>query len=93
LTEREVEVLSAYARHGTQRPIATDLGIKVQTVKNLLFSAYTKLGVTGAIHAFHAMGWLRLPGEGGMDLWQVRLDAEVIRDRADHLIRTLEGEP
>lgn len=45
LTRRELEVLRLLARGGTNKSIASDLGIGAETVKDYLGSVYRKLGV------------------------------------------------
>jgi DNA-binding CsgD family transcriptional regulator len=46
LSAREVDVLQLVARGGTNRDVAADLGISIETVKTYLDRVYTKLGVT-----------------------------------------------
>lgn len=62
LTPREYEVLAAYARLGSHKEAAAELGIGLGTVKNCLGGAYGKLGAVDAFDAFRLLGWLRPPG-------------------------------
>lgn len=62
LSPRELAALIAYAKTGDQRQAAHLLGLTHHTLKGtLLWNAYQKLGVTNAIDAFRAMGWLQVP--------------------------------
>jgi DNA-binding NarL/FixJ family response regulator len=61
LTNREREALAAYATTGSQREAAHLMGVRHQTIKNHLREAYDKLGASGAINAFRAIGWLQVP--------------------------------
>ena len=61
LTAREYAALIAYARTGDARQAAHQMRQAYQHTKNLLSSAYQKLGVTGAISAYRELGWLVFP--------------------------------
>lgn len=61
LTPREWEVLAALANATGNQATADELGISLQTVKNIAHAAYTKLGVTSLIQACRLLGWLRVP--------------------------------
>ncbi len=54
LTVRECETLERLARGMTQKLIAFEFGISINTVGNLAANAYRKLGVHGAAAAVHA---------------------------------------
>ena len=54
LTARECATLERKARGMTQKLIAFEFGISVNTVGNLAANAYRKLGVHGAAAAVHA---------------------------------------
>ena len=54
LTIRECETLDRLARGMTQKTIAFEFGISINTVGNLAANAYRKLGVHGAAAAVHA---------------------------------------
>ena len=60
-TARQVAVIQAIARHGSQKDAAAALGLRVQTVKNALGPAYRRLGVESMTEALYTL-WLR-------DLW------------------------
>jgi DNA-binding NarL/FixJ family response regulator len=60
-TARELEVLAACLRQGSQKAAAYELGIAVQTVKNTTSGLYRKLDVDSAGGAAEALGWLTLP--------------------------------
>jgi DNA-binding CsgD family transcriptional regulator len=61
LSRRQYECLLLYARHGTIELAARNLGLRESTVKNYLHDAYGRLGVSSAINAIRALGWLNLP--------------------------------
>ena len=61
LSSREYECLRQYALLCSQALIGPVIGIAENTAKTYLTSAYAKLGVTGNIDAFRAMGWLQVP--------------------------------
>jgi DNA-binding NarL/FixJ family response regulator len=54
LTARECATLDCLARGMTQKVIAFEFGIPINTVGNLAANAYKKLGVHGAAAAVHA---------------------------------------
>ena len=54
LTVRECATLERKARGMTQKTIAFEFGISINTVGNLAANAYKKLGVHGAAAAVHA---------------------------------------
>ena len=57
-TPSQIAVLEAYTRLGSQKAVAHELGIAVQTVKNHMTTLYVRLGVGGAMEAVHALGWV-----------------------------------
>lgn len=61
LTPAEFETLAAYARLGRSRAVAAERGTSWRAVRRALMSAYDKIGVHGAVQAFWALGWLRVP--------------------------------
>jgi hypothetical protein len=63
LAPSEWRSLAAYARWGAQKEAAAELGIQWQTLRDYMHLAYRKLGVTTAIEALAAVGWLRIPGD------------------------------
>ena len=54
LTARECATLERMARGMTQKMIAFEFGISINTVGNIAANAYKKLGVHGAAAAVHA---------------------------------------
>lgn len=66
-TKRELEVLEAYSRLGSQKKVAHELGIALQTVKNSMKNLYVKLGVGGAMEAIAVLGWVRGPNLSGVE--------------------------
>lgn len=58
LSPRQHEALRAYAETGDYGAAARLIGANHQTFKNTMHDAYRKLGVTSAIDAFRALGWL-----------------------------------
>lgn len=61
LSAPELTALRAYARTGSTKEAAAEIGVPRSTLSNRLGWAYAKLGVFGAINAFRALGWLRVP--------------------------------
>jgi DNA-binding CsgD family transcriptional regulator len=64
-TITQLKVLEAYARLGSQKQVAHELNISLQTVKNHMQGLYIRLGVGGAMEALSAMGWVRTPAQTG----------------------------
>lgn len=62
-TPRQLDVIGAYVRTGSEKAAAAALGISIQTVKNDLSSLYRRLGVTKAMEALTALGWVEVPGD------------------------------
>ncbi len=58
LTPREREALTLLAEGHGYREIAARMGITIHGVNALLRSAYARLGVSGHLDAFRALGWL-----------------------------------
>lgn len=66
-TPAQLRVIEAYARLGSQRAVADELGIATQTVKNHLRDLYVRLNVEGgAVNALQALGWIRTPSATGL---------------------------
>ena len=63
LTPAQLNAFRAYVQTGSQKEAAHVLGIAVPTLKNNLCALYARLGVTGAMEAAAALGWVSLPGE------------------------------
>lgn len=61
LTNAELRALHALARHEYATDAAKSLGVTPQTLRNQVWRAYKKLGVTGQKEAFRRIGWLRPP--------------------------------
>jgi len=61
LTRRQVEALRLYANGHTQKEVAHEMGVGLQTIKNLLTEAYLELEAEGAIDALMKLGWLVVP--------------------------------
>jgi len=62
LTEREKQILERLTEGWTNRQIAAELGIPVQTVKNRLTIIYLKIGVENRIQA--AVKWFKWKQKG-----------------------------
>ena len=60
-TARQLQILAAYARCGSQKEVARQYGLSVQTVKNHLHAASTRLETHSALESYFALGWLRIP--------------------------------
>jgi DNA-binding CsgD family transcriptional regulator len=65
-TAMELRVLEAYSRLGSQKKVAHELGIALQTVKNHMSNLYVKLSVGGAMEAIATLGWVRAPDLTGV---------------------------
>lgn len=61
LTPAQLQALRAYAETGLVKAAAYQMQVREQTMKNHLSNAYLRLGVDGALQAFRALGWLRIP--------------------------------
>lgn len=62
-SSRQLQIMEAYVRTGSQKATAFECGISIQTVKNHLTSLYARLDVSGAMGALRALGWIALPDE------------------------------
>lgn len=60
-TISQLRVLDAYARLGSQKKVAHELDIELQTVKWHMQNLYARLGVGGAMEALSALGWVHGP--------------------------------
>jgi DNA-binding CsgD family transcriptional regulator len=58
ITPRQQQALALLAEGLGYREIALRMGITHHGVNQLLRTAYCRLGVTGHIEAFRALGWL-----------------------------------
>lgn len=63
LAPSELRALAAYAATGDMHLAADKLGLSFYTVRNHLYVARGKLGVTSSIDAFRALDWLIVPAE------------------------------
>ena len=63
LARCEMRAMAAYAASGDLHRAADNLGLSFYTVRNQLYVARGKLGVTSSIDAFRALGWLVIPAE------------------------------
>jgi DNA-binding CsgD family transcriptional regulator len=64
-TAQQLKVLEAYSRLGSQKAVAGELNISVQTVRNHMSQLYVRLGVGGAMEALSKLGWVRSPLKTG----------------------------
>lgn len=65
-TPMQMRVVEVYAKTGSQKLTAHELGISEQTVKNHLSALYARLGVeSGILQALNALGWIRVPTQTG----------------------------
>ena len=68
MTYREQQVVQAAARGKTNKVIASELGLSEHTVKNYLFRAFDKLGVSNRVELlFYLTMRGHTPGSGGPD--------------------------
>ncbi len=77
LSLRELQVVKGAARGKTNKVIASDLGLSEHTVKNYLFRAFEKLGVSNRVELLFYLN-LRDPGlgEGQSDDSEIDLKSE-----------------
>lgn len=61
LTDRQVDALAAYAKHGNRSDAAAELGISPNTLRHHLEQAYMRLGVDNFAAALRRIGWLVVP--------------------------------
>ena len=61
LTPHEVRQLKAYLRRKNVKVAARDLGVTEGRLRNALCQINHKLGVSSALGAAEAMGWLSVP--------------------------------
>lgn len=57
-TRSQLQIIEAYTRLGSQKAVAAELGIALQTVKNQLADLYVRMNVGGAMEAIQALGWV-----------------------------------
>lgn len=62
-TERELRAFRAYLAAGSVKQAAADLGLQVQTVKNILSGLYHRVGCENAAQAAYRLG----QGEWGQE--------------------------
>lgn len=66
-TPSQLRIMAAYARLGSQKMVANELGISTQTVKNQLADLYVRLEIEGGVvNALQALGWIRVPPTHGL---------------------------
>ena len=63
-TSRQLQIMEAYVRTGSQKAAAHECGISLQTAKNHMTGLYARLDAGGAIDALTKLGWVALPGSG-----------------------------
>ncbi|HEY5276950.1 MAG TPA: hypothetical protein VIK38_10555 [Coriobacteriia bacterium] len=63
-TLRQLQVMEAYVRTGSQKAAAHECGISIQTVKNHMTGLYARVDAGGAMGALTKLGWVVLPGSG-----------------------------
>jgi DNA-binding CsgD family transcriptional regulator len=60
-TPRQLQVMAAYARTGSQKAAAHECNLTLRTVKNHMSELYARIDVGGAIEALTKLGWLVPP--------------------------------
>jgi DNA-binding CsgD family transcriptional regulator len=63
-TPRQLRVMEAYVRTGSQKAVAHECGISIQTVKNHMAGLYARLDAACMMEALTKLGWVALPGAG-----------------------------
>ena len=89
LSPREHAALKAYAELGVQKHAAQHMGISYQTYKNHMTAAYRRLGVTTAIGAFWALGWLSLEPSPAASLADIEARLSAIHAESGALLAEL----
>lgn len=85
LTRQQLLVLAAWARAGSLKAAAHDLGISVNTAKVHTLDAYRTLGVSGQTEAHTALGWLVVPGDAELERIVLRRERARIEARLAEL--------
>jgi DNA-binding CsgD family transcriptional regulator len=62
ITPQEWSALETYAIHGTQEAAAEVMGISIQTFKNHIGTAKSRLKARSLIEAYVILGWMKVPG-------------------------------
>jgi hypothetical protein len=57
-TRSQIELLAAYVRCGSWAAAAHERGVQISTAQNTASDLYHRLGVTCAIEAIVALGWI-----------------------------------
>ena len=60
-SRRQLQVLAACLRHGSEKAAAHELGVTLDAVKKSNYRLYQRLGVGCNTEAAEALGWLRVP--------------------------------
>lgn len=61
ITEKEWEALIVYANEGSQERGAKAMGVTLQTFKNHITHARTRMGAKDLLTLYRMLGWLKLP--------------------------------
>ena len=60
-TLRQLQVMEAYVRTGSQKAAAHECNLSIQTVKNHLTALYARLDVSNVLEALTKLGWVEIP--------------------------------
>jgi len=69
-TPAQLVAFRAYVQAGSLKEAAHVLGVSVGSVKRHLTEMYARIGVSGAMEAAAALGWVTLPGETAPCGWR-----------------------
>jgi DNA-binding CsgD family transcriptional regulator len=86
LAPREMLAIRTYARLGSQSESAHEMGISTQTMKNTLTHVYQKLGAGSAVEAMFIMGWIRIPTDHEVAVYDYDRRFGELQDELDDLI-------
>jgi DNA-binding CsgD family transcriptional regulator len=86
LSDREIDVLLSYARTGSLKEMAYDLGLRPATVRGYWTTLRRKLGTSTAIETFRAAGLLVIPTTGEARALRLRQKLELLRSEVDALL-------
>jgi len=78
LTPYQIQMLRAYAKHGSLKIAAYHLNLKEQSLRNSLSQIYLKLGVDNFIGAISRLGWLTVPQDYDDDSQSASMENDIM---------------
>ena len=83
-TPRQLQVMAAYVRTGSQKAAAHECNLSIQTVKNHLTALYVRLDASGVLEALTKLGWVAVQGQGPTTCGWVGYCAQPLGHRGHH---------